>query len=198
MAVRNTLIEKTFPIQWSVDPSISRINIFYSPNNGAGWQIIRLYHSASSGSYNWRPSFMLSSDSCLIHISNYFNGSEYDKSDNVFTIHGALGKTGADGDQLTTETMPEGFSLGQNFPNPFNPTTLINYGLPKATNVRLTVFNTLGQKVATLVHQHELAGFKQVIWNGTDDNGRAVAGGVYIYRMEAGDFVQTKKLLLLK
>ncbi len=94
---------------------------------------------------------------------------------------------------LLAEEMPSGFSISQNYPNPFNPTTTISYGLPQKCEVELTVFNTIGQRVATLVRGQQEAGFHEVKFDGS-----ALASGVYFYRMHAGKFVQTKKLLLLK
>jgi hypothetical protein len=89
--------------------------------------------------------------------------------------------------------VPEEFSLAQNYPNPFNPTTTIRYALPVASHVTLKVYNTLGQEVEALVDESQDAGFKSVIF----DAGR-LASGIYFYRIQAGNFVDTKKLLILK
>lgn len=89
--------------------------------------------------------------------------------------------------------VPTEFALAQNYPNPFNPTTTINYDLPKDSRVSLKVFNILGQEVATLVSTEQKAGHKSIEWNA---NG--VGSGVYFYLLQAGDFVASKKLLLLK
>ena len=94
--------------------------------------------------------------------------------------------------------LPEEYSLFQNFPNPFNPVTSINYSLPEAVHVNLEIYNVLGQKVRTLVDEPQLAGYKTVQWNGRDDHGRELAGGIYFYRLEAGKYSSSKKLLLLK
>jgi flagellar hook assembly protein FlgD len=83
-------------------------------------------------------------------------------------------------------------------PNPFNPNTVIMFAIPKPGEVRIEVFNVLGQKVKTLANEFSKAGYKRVEWDGTDDNGSSVASGVYLYRMTAGDFSETKKMLLLK
>ncbi len=94
--------------------------------------------------------------------------------------------------------LPTKYDLHQNFPNPFNPQTLIKYDLPEAANVRLEVFNILGQKVTTLVNQFEAAGPKSVVWDGTDGRGAKVASGIYFYKIAAGDFLATKKMMLVK
>ena len=94
--------------------------------------------------------------------------------------------------------MPQTFALQPNFPNPFNPSTTIRYQLPSAAPVRLELYDVLGQKVRTLVEDQGVAGVHRVVWDGRDSAGRAVAGGVYFYRLQAGEFSQVRKLLLLK
>jgi hypothetical protein len=83
--------------------------------------------------------------------------------------------------------------LLQNYPNPFNPTTIIRYGLPQKADVRLIVYNTLGQTVAALVNETQNVGYHEVRFDGIN-----LASGVYFYRIQTGGFVQTKKLLLLR
>ncbi len=98
-----------------------------------------------------------------------------------------------------TEHAINQFSLDQNYPNPFNPATLIRYRLSSVSNVRLIIFNILGQKVATLVNKKQPAGRYSVNWNGINDAGEGVASGIYIYRLETGaGFAQSRKMLLLK
>jgi hypothetical protein len=94
--------------------------------------------------------------------------------------------------------LPHRFSLGQNYPNPFNPTTEIAFELPTRSLVTLTVYNVLGQRVATLVDEVLLAGGYVADWDATSDDGRPVASGVYLYRLAADSFVQTKKMVLLR
>lgn len=93
---------------------------------------------------------------------------------------------------------PEKFGLNHSYPNPFNPVTTITYDLPKKTSVNLSVYNIKGSRIATLINGSEEAGHKKTIWTGTDDFGRSVSAGVYLYRIKAGTFKQTKKMLLLK
>lgn len=89
--------------------------------------------------------------------------------------------------------LPGEFSLEQNFPNPFNPSTVIRFGLPQQAHVKLEIFNTLGQRVAVLADETYAAGFQSVSFNAA-----GLTSGVYVYRLTAGDFVETRKLLLLK
>ena len=97
------------------------------------------------------------------------------------------------------EQLPTDFALDQNYPNPFNPSTTIQYSLKEPVDVRITIFNIMGQKVATLVDQKQAAGRYSLLWNATDDYGRRVSSGIYFYRINAGDkFISTKKMMLLK
>ena len=97
-----------------------------------------------------------------------------------------------------SSTVPETFTLDQNRPNPFNPTTEISYSLPEASDVKLDVYNIMGQKVTTLVDQYQDAGTHSVTWNSRDDNGHQVASGIYFYRLTADNYVETKKMILMK
>ena len=93
--------------------------------------------------------------------------------------------------------LPQGFALGQNYPNPFNPATIIPYQLPTAAQVRLEVFNVLGQRVATLVNEEQPAGFHAAAWDATNAAGQAVAAGVYMYRLIAGGEQHTRRMVLV-
>jgi len=96
---------------------------------------------------------------------------------------------------ITKNEMPfiEGFSLEQNYPNPFNPTTTINYELPQQSDVQITIFDLLGKHVTTLLSETQAAGIQSVQWNASN-----VPSGMYFYQIKAGDFVQTRKMILLK
>jgi hypothetical protein len=94
--------------------------------------------------------------------------------------------------------VPATFTLHQNFPNPFNPITTLRYDLPEDNFVMLTVYDMLGRTIVQLVNTAQEAGFKSVQWDATDSMGRAVSAGVYLYQIQAGEFVQTKKMVLLK
>ncbi len=97
------------------------------------------------------------------------------------------------GVEVTGKTMPEKYFLFQNYPNPFNPITTIKYGLPKESNVQLIIYNILGEKVTELVDTFQKAGSYNIEWNADK-----FASGVYIYRIKAGDFISSRKLMLLK
>ncbi|NUQ42566.1 MAG: T9SS type A sorting domain-containing protein, partial [Calditrichaceae bacterium] len=94
--------------------------------------------------------------------------------------------------------MPREFALQQNYPNPFNPETRIKFQLPSAQAVTLTVYNVLGQKVRTLINERLEAGYYEAVWDGLNEQGQTLASGVYLYRMEAGDYRTVRRMVLLK
>ena len=114
------------------------------------------------------------------------------------TMHGPISAKPNYGLSLDETMIPDTYGLSQNFPNPFNPGTLIKYQLPEKAKVRLNIYNLLGQKVRTLVDAELDAGFKSIYWDGRDDSGRLVSAGVYIYELVAGSFVATRKMVMMK
>jgi len=94
--------------------------------------------------------------------------------------------------------VPTEYALEHNFPNPFNPETTLRYAIPDPGQVTLSIFNVLGQEVVRLVDKEQMPGFYAIRWNGKNELGRSVASGVYLYRIQAGEFNQTHKMLLLK
>jgi hypothetical protein len=113
----------------------------------------------------------------------------------VIVLHGkGVHSLGTDG----FGNLPTEYMLHQNYPNPFNPTTVIKYDLPEGRSTVIQVYDILGKQIRTLIKGHEEAGFKTKVWDGTDDLGRPVSAGVYLYQIQAGEFNQTRKMLLLK
>jgi hypothetical protein len=94
--------------------------------------------------------------------------------------------------------IPTTYALSKNFPNPFNPTTTIEYAIPKSANVELVIYNMAGQKVRTLVNEHKEIGFFKVMWDGKNDRGETVASGLYFYKLTAGHFNKIQKMTLVK
>jgi len=94
--------------------------------------------------------------------------------------------------------IPAQYALMQNYPNPFNPETVIEFALPQPGHVKLEVYNVLGQRIRTLINERVEAGVKTIKWNGRNDAGQQVPSGVYLYRMEAGSFFATRKLVLMR
>jgi FlgD Ig-like domain len=95
-------------------------------------------------------------------------------------------------------TLPENYRLFQNYPNPFNPTTTITYQISNASDVKLTVYNSLGQLVKTLVNTNQAAGNYSISWDGTNQAGSKVSSGIYFYRLNTPGFVSVMKMVMLK
>ena len=97
-----------------------------------------------------------------------------------------------------SETFPQGFTLEQNFPNPFNPVTLLRYNLPEDGLVNITIYDMMGRIVKTILNSSQSAGQKSIIWDATNDRNEPVSAGLYLYTIQAGEFRKTKKMVLLK
>ena len=104
-----------------------------------------------------------------------------------------VGTLAIDGDLIPVE-----FALRQNYPNPFNPVTTLRYDLPENGHINITIYDMLGRQVKTLINQTQDAGFKSVVWNATNDYGKPVSAGIYLYQIQAGENISTKKMVLLK
>lgn len=96
------------------------------------------------------------------------------------------------------KATPMNFALGQNYPNPVTNDTQISYSLSRPATIRISLFNMLGQEIRTLADGLVMPGAHMIRWDGRDENGRPVAQGIYFYRLEAGDFAATRKLMVLR
>jgi len=103
-----------------------------------------------------------------------------------------------EGNKAGQEISQDTFGLSQNYPNPFNPTTTIEYSIAEDSHVTLKIYNLSGQLVKTLVYEYQTPGHYAITWYGDNDTGQEVASGVYFYHFKAGDFVSTKKMVVLK
>jgi len=165
--------------------------------NFAGFNVLRSqarngqYHQLNSGILPPRPGgeYSFVDETASAGSRYFYKLEEIDLSGN-FISHGPI--------QIEV-AQPASFALRQNYPNPFNPSTSIQYQLPHPAQVRLTIFNTLGQVVTRLVNRRQEAGFHTVMWHGRNFAGEAVPSGIYYYRLEVeGGFVETKKMVLTK
>ena len=95
-------------------------------------------------------------------------------------------------------TVPTVFALHQNYPNPFNPTTQIRYDIPESEFVSINIYDVMGHKIKSLINNNQEAGYRLITWNATNDLGQPVSAGMYIYTIQAGEFRQTRKMVLLK
>ncbi len=110
---------------------------------------------------------------------------------------GALGEYGSDVND-PAQKPPTEFALHQNYPNPFNPNTIISYSIPRTVQVHLSIYNLRGEKIITLMNGQKSPGHYQVEWDGKDMSGNPVASGIYLYRIKAGQFVMTRKMLFVR
>ena len=101
-------------------------------------------------------------------------------------------------DLSDASNTPKKFKLNQNYPNPFNPVTSLSYNLPKGSYVSIIIYDMLGNVVNNLVNTYQSSGYKSIQWDATDNQGQPVSAGVYLYTIEAGEFRQTKTMILLK
>jgi len=99
---------------------------------------------------------------------------------------------------ISPASLPITYVLHQNYPNPFNPITTLSYGLPEDALVSITIYDMMGRIVNNLVSSQQNTGYKSIQWNATNDEGKPVSAGLYLYTIQAGDYIQTKKMVLLK
>ena len=119
--------------------------------------------------------------------------NDNDEEEVTVQLTGIAVELSVDGHQI-----PDKFTLHQNHPNPFNPVTTLRYDLLEDTMVNITIYDMMGRVVRTMVNTQQNIGFKSVRWNATNDVGSSVSAGLYLYMIQAGDFRQTKKMVLLK
>jgi photosystem II stability/assembly factor-like uncharacterized protein len=177
----------THNITWNAF-GLERVEISYKVSPLAGWQRIAQNVSASQGSFPWLVPNTPTTQA-LVKIVDRVSGAVVDSSDAFFTITGTT--------SVAEGGIPTQYELNQNYPNPFNPSTVITYGVPKDGFVTLRAFNMIGQEVATLVNERQSAGRYRVTFD-TQRLASAASSGLYFYRLSAGDFVEIKKMMLLK
>jgi uncharacterized delta-60 repeat protein len=165
--------------------------IKYLPDGDSAW-VIR-YDGPVSGSDG--AVAIAVDDSGNVYVTGRSNGSG--GWDDFCTIKYVQGVTGI-WDEPGSEERPSEFDLSQNYPNPFNPTTNIEFTLSKSGLVILQIYDVLGREVRTLVSEELSSGYKSVIWDGKNEDGKDVASGVYFYQLKVDDFSEPKKMLLLK
>ena len=124
---------------------------------------------------------------CFIHTSFSLNENwQYDWSSNcgfATNIH---------------DIIPDKIKVHQNFPNPFNPTTLIKYDLPDNNVVNIVIYDVMGHEIVSLINERKSAGYHSIVWNATNNAGQSLSAGIYIYAIQIGDYRQMKKMILLK
>ncbi|MBM2840186.1 MAG: hypothetical protein HW412_714 [Bacteroidetes bacterium] len=176
-------------IMWS-SSLVDYVNIVYRVLPGNNWRSVAQNVPAASGSYAWTvPN--APADQVLVRIVSATDLEVIDESNSPFTIQSATSVIEGGG-------IPTAHELAQNYPNPFNPSTEIRYGLPKEEHVTLIVFNALGQEVVRLVDEVQPAGRYAIRFSATDGRAVHLASGIYYYRLRAGEYLENRKMLLLK
>ena len=128
-----------------------------------------------------------------VHVTDGIDTVEADNAPFSITIDGANALSA-----YLEGLIPDEFALHQNYPNPFNPVTTLRYDLPETDFVNITIYDMLGREVKTLINQTQDAGYRSVIWDATNDYGKPVSAGIYLYQIQAGEYISTKKMVLLK
>jgi hypothetical protein len=182
----NWVVGTVHQVKWTRQ-DVNYIKIEYSTDNGSVWFVVVPLRLAALGSYNWTiPS--TPSAQCLVRISDVDSSAINDVSDNTFTIADIVPV-----DDLKSG-LPEEYNLYQSYPNPFNPSTVIEFSLPEDVgNVKLSIYNALGEKIVELVNTSLAAGKYSYTWNAQDE-----VTGMYIYELRTDKFVSVKKMVLLK
>ena len=163
-----------------------------------GWRLVKDSGEIEvmSNTENITIAYDIKIDACEYHnwILTSEGGNEY-----LLESRGEITVPSANKFTLGKKTIiPINYTLHQNYPNPFNPFTSLRYDLPEDNFVTLTVYDMLGRKITQLVNTSQEAGFKSVQWNSTNSFGKPISAGVYFYQIQAGGFVETKKMVLLK
>jgi hypothetical protein len=180
-------------IKWVATDNIGvdSVNIYYSIDGGATFPYTVAGGEPDDSVYVWTVPDT-PSDSCVIRIVAYdpsFNTGQ-DVSDAFFSIHS----------QIDTELVPEAarFGMLENYPNPFNPTTRIEFSLGERAQVSMRIYDMSGKVVRTLVNETMSVGRHSASWNGEDEYGRPVASGIYVCRLEAAGKTALRKMVLLR
>ena len=175
----------------------------WEPPDNEEPQFYSIYRSQSSGHYPDKPmaitteatfrDFTGESEGSLFYVvtATDFSSNESGFSNEVKVLATSVASR-------TTTELPDHYGLSQNHPNPFNPSTRIRYQLPQNASVTLRVFNGLGQQIRVLVAGPKTAGYHEIAWDGRDEHGEPVGSGVYVCRLEAGDFIEVRKMLLIR
>ena len=202
--ISKTNLTDTYELKWSESKDVDIDTIEYLISVSVGQLPADMIHETADTSLTiyyqdiidtWYPNFAMLSRGTLKFSVSATDGIDTVKvsgDDRVVFVNRY--------EYLSTEGegVPVEFALHENYPNPFNPTTALRFDLPEVSDVTLTIYNMLGQKVRTFDYQNTSAGYHSVKWNATNDLGEQVGAGVYLYQLQTKDFVKTRKMVLLK
>jgi hypothetical protein len=182
---------QTVPITWQ--SNMGGNVILRLTKNGVVHRTI-VSSTANDGSFDWLiPTDLVAASDYKVRVTSLVNTAIKDNSNTFFTINAASGPSGDPVAGKSGEALPKAYTLEGSYPNPFNPVTVLRYGLPESADVRLVVYDVLGRVVARLVAGEQGAG-----WHAVTFDGSLLPSGVYLYRLEAGSFTQSRTMLLVK
>ncbi len=161
--------------------------VMISIDNGVTWAgVTRIQVDFSTWKYDWN----VSQDGPITLLTKAIDKLGNEESPQGITV--------TDLEQTELSTIPTEFTLSQNYPNPFNPETIIEFQIPNRSHVTIRIYNLVGQEIVILANEVKDIGHFKIVWDGKDSFGTIVTSGVYIYQMRAGDFVTSRKLILLR
>jgi hypothetical protein len=175
-------------IQWSIliEHDQENWDLYFSPDGGINWEEIQMDMDISQLNYRWTVP-QIATENARIRIIQDNTGNDYSDNSSEFIVTDTPSSLELSGQN------PKSFTLHTNYPNPFNPVTMINYELPITNYVNLSIYNLLGQKVETLVSERREAGFHQVEWDAS-----GFPSGVYYYKIQTGKIQDVKKMVLVR
>ena len=203
--ITNTNLINTFNFKWSESKDVDGDTIIYLLDAKIGltpWQeinegidstnLIVTYKDFLDGAFENFPTVSAATVQFRISATDGIDTVKASNANRILYINRY--------DYLSTvnEQIPTEFALYENYPNPFNPTTTLRFDLPEVSDVRVVIYNMLGQKIKTFNMNSISAGSHSIRWNATNDMGDPVGAGVYLYQFQAKDFVKTRKMILLK
>jgi hypothetical protein len=166
-------------------------DLLFSNDGGSTWQSIFANLPESQLSYNWTVPNIETDSGQVKVVQDNATGMDYSDDSGNFIINISTGIKNA-------KNHIDKFVLYSAYPNPFNPSTTIRYALSNSSRITLKVYNILGEKIRTIVDEFQSPGEKSVMWDGTNNQGKSVGSGVYLYQLQSGNEIKTKKMTLLK
>ena len=202
--ITKTNLTDTYELKWSESKDVDIDTIDYLISVSVGQLPADMIHETADTSMTiyyqdiidtWYPNFAMLSRGTLKFSVSATDGIDTVKitGDNRVLFVNRYEFLSTEGEGIPTE-----FALHENYPNPFNPTTTLRFDLPQVSDLTLTIYNMLGQKVRTFNYQNTSAGYHSVTWDAANDLGQQVGAGVYLYQLQTKDFVKTRKMVLLK
>lgn len=196
-----------------IEPGIFTVGIHYDDcggnwSSGIGVDNLQVIQGDETNWLSWErlSGEIISGDTMSMSLSMMPQQDQNEYETATLYLEGMTMSQAIDIDMITDpenagvdhDALPNKYVLYQNYPNPFNPVTTLRYNLPKDQMVNIAIYDMMGRTVRNLINSHETAGYKSIQWDSANDAGVSVSAGLYLYRIQAGDFVQTRKMVLLK